>query len=90
MKQVGILSRQIVNAERDGGWWVFYETEMPGWHDQRGVLSARLSDEDFETVTQSAAELQRLGHHMRQAVPRRGPGAPSTPACAYNDHQGDE
>jgi len=64
---LALAASQMKEAEDTGQWWVFFDTKMEGWAAHRASLAARLSDEDFETVTQSVAELERFGADMKQA-----------------------
>ncbi len=64
---LALAAGQIKDAEGTGQWWVFFDTTMEGWAAHRASLAARLSDSDFEAVTQSVAELERFGADMKQA-----------------------
>jgi hypothetical protein len=64
MLDLSRATSQIINAESEGRWWVFYETRMPAWNARSGVLAAKLSPEAFERVTQSMSELERFADHM--------------------------
>lgn len=64
---LALAASQLKDAEDDGKWWVFFNTRMPGWQAHRDSLTARLRHGDFETVTQSVAELERFGEDMKQA-----------------------
>jgi hypothetical protein len=72
---LALAASQLKFAEDDGKWWVFYDTDMSGWAERRAFLAAKLSKEDFETVTQSVAELERFGKKIQQA--------PIPPGLAY-------
>ena len=69
---LALAASQLKAAEGEGKWWVFYSTSMEGWEAHRTSLAARLDDDDFETVTQSVAELQRFGVQVKQMTPAQG------------------
>ncbi len=54
-------------AEKDLKWWVYYDTTMASWTEYRDALAARLTDDDFETVSQSTMELARLHGELAKA-----------------------
>jgi hypothetical protein len=64
---LAVASDQLQSAERDGKWWVFFNTTMSGWEAHKTSLAARLQDDDFEAVTQAVAELGRFGVDMQRA-----------------------
>jgi len=64
---LALAASQMKDAEDTGCWWVFFDTKMDAWAAHRASLAARLSDQDFETVTQAVAELERFSADMKQA-----------------------
>jgi hypothetical protein len=71
---LAVAASELKEAEDDGKWWVFFSTRMDGWAAHRSSLSARLGEEQFETVTQAVMELERFGADMMQAPLVAGTG----------------
>ena len=69
---LALAASQLKQTEEDGRWWVFFNTRMDGWAVHKTSLTARLDNDDFETVTQAVAELERFGADMRQAPLEEG------------------
>lgn len=78
---IAIAASLLKEAEDDGKWWVWFETPMDGWHAHRTALGARLTPEEFEVVTQSVVELERLGKAMDQSPIQPGSGYRDIPAA---------
>jgi len=63
--QIGLADSQLREAEREGLWWRFYGVPISSWPDYQGVLVARLSGKDLETVAQAIAVMELLWQSMR-------------------------
>jgi hypothetical protein len=74
---LAMAASQLKPAEADGKWWVYFETPMEGWEAHRTALSASLTPEQFEVVTQAVVELERFGKMMEVA--------PIAPGASYRE-----
>jgi hypothetical protein len=56
---------EIEAAERTGQWWGFFGHPITSWPDYRDVLAMKLSNEDFDSVSQAVIVLEGI----RQKLP---------------------
>jgi hypothetical protein len=69
---LSLTASAIRDAEHDKKWWTFRDVDaIPAWAEYADTLSARLSPEEFEDVTQSVSELTRFAREIQRAP--RGP-----------------
>jgi hypothetical protein len=64
---LAVADSRLKDAQRDGKWWRFFEMPMPNWPEYREVLAMRLTNEDFEAVSQAAIGLQSFTDHFPNA-----------------------
>lgn len=48
----------------DDKWWVFFDPRIGAWDEYRDVLAVRLSNEEFEAVSQAVIALNGLTHML--------------------------
>jgi hypothetical protein len=56
---------QLASAHHIGKWWPFYGIPIESWKQYQDVLAVKLSQEDFEAVSQAVLALE----HLRQKLP---------------------
>lgn len=62
---IAAAESQFKSAEETGQWWGFFGLPIQAWDHYRQVLAARLSNDDFEAVSQAVLVLETL----RQKLP---------------------
>jgi hypothetical protein len=56
---------QLASAQHAHKWWPFYGIPVESWKQYRDVLAVKLSQADFEAVSQAVLALE----HLRQKLP---------------------
>ena len=54
----------LESAERERKWWRFYGVEIASWDEYRNVLAVKLSQEEFEAVSQCVMVLEGMRRSM--------------------------
>lgn len=75
---LAMAASHLRSAEKDGRWWVYYDTNMQAWEEYRDALADRLNDADMETVSQSTMELAHF-HEKLERAPEPPAGYRSLP-----------
>ena len=57
---ISMAGSQLEAVEKEGKWWRFMEAPTANWLEYQGVLAGRLSNEDFETVSQAVRVLKTI------------------------------
>jgi hypothetical protein len=58
--EVAGAESQLASAQHSGEWWAFYGVPITSWPEYRDVLAVRLSQPDFEAVSQGVMNLEAL------------------------------
>ena len=61
---LAMADSRLKSIEGDRKWWVFMELKIRAWEEYRDVLAVRLSNEEFEAVSQAVVGLTELGDKM--------------------------
>lgn len=78
--EVAGYDSQLAAAERDQLWWRWFGVEITNWPEYRDVLAVKLSQEQFEVVSQCVMVLEGLRISLPQ-IPsfRKDPDLPAIP-----------
>jgi hypothetical protein len=71
---LALADSNLKRAEADKKWWSFFKLSMPAWPEYQDVLAQRLSNDEFEKVSQAVAGLEYFEVNLRAAPVRRDAG----------------
>ena len=68
---------QLEAVEKEGRWWRFHGIPIDNWSEYKNILAIRLSDLEFEAVSQGVMLLENLRQQMPMTPPfRKDPDLP--------------
>jgi hypothetical protein len=62
--EVAGAESQLASAQHSGEWWAFYGIPITSWTEYRDVLAMKLSQSDFEAVSQGVMNLEAFRQQM--------------------------
>lgn len=71
---LSMSDHQLKGVQKDERWWGFHKPPTSNWNEYRNVLAIRLSNEEFEAVSEAVMNIQFLSESVLKAPGFQGPG----------------